>query len=876
MAFAQTIEFRFKVPPISPTTPPNQSLLVNRTGSVNASTQFGVYLEYTGSLTSGSYSGSIVDPYFQYGTLKFIHAEAGVSASVYLPFFNGDWWSVMVTRKDDPYVTYDLYTVNKTLNEYDEYTIQYSGSDTVQTLFNWNKPGQTLIPGSGSSTIAGKTYVSATGSFQEVRYYKVPLSASQFTDFGANSNSIESNTITSSYEDLFFRASLGGELFTGSTSIHPAVNTTPSFDSGNSNFTYTGSYTFTSNVETHFYDQMLAGIKNPVSKKIQQESTILPYSGSNETNVPTNQTLSPYRSIQQTVAVSESYTKDIDYVEVAFSPQNEINDDINDQLGYFNVGEYIGDPRLVSSSATSYPALDDLRNYYFQKYSNNYNWTDYIRLIKFFDNSLFKMIKDWVPARTSLATGIVVKQNLLERNKYPVPQFTTPQDQTIVGNIESGNIVGDNALGLQTSQSWSETIPTVFGPTVVVNSDQSEFYTGIFSGSTVEVTNGTLASPSESVLINNAIENRRNSKYMEIDFTTNQTVAVNQNNILSGSATKASIPDSNYTTARIVNPRYKGVKNNETNQYVNHFALFDWIGGSDPQYPGGGNVHIINLIDINGNITTLTPENKNLFTVSNIFKKGDTVYGYQTNATSTPTSLPPMTIVEGGALYETILLKSGSGDISGANFIISGDSVNETFTNFSFVSGSNVTSSTIFSDTTNFLSPLLNVDNYVSSLFTYKINSFTVPTSIGGNPLYIFDKKKNRLISNTSESIPTENTYFPIQSGDFIRFGDSNLLPTQTASLDFSWNNKNLYQIISTFDRGNLTLLTSSLQVTPVAHSYPQSTTNQAFRLIRRIPNETFVLIQDKPLYTSRGLLIPQNFNPNYDPVEIAQKIGLV
>jgi hypothetical protein len=71
--------------------------------------------------------------------------------------------------------------------------------------------------------------------------------------------------------------------------------------------------------------------------------------------------------------VSASYTRDLNYVEVAFSPQNEINEDIISQLGYFNIGEYIGDPRLVSSSATSYPALDALRNAYFEKYISNYD-----------------------------------------------------------------------------------------------------------------------------------------------------------------------------------------------------------------------------------------------------------------------------------------------------------------------------------------------------------------------------------------------------------------------------------------------------------------------------------------------------------------------
>jgi hypothetical protein len=93
-----------------------------------------------------------------------------------------------------------------------------------------------------------------------------------------------------------------------------------------------------------------------------------------------------------------------------------------DQLGFFNMGEFIGDPRQRFTQAESYPDLDALRNAYFEKYVSNYDLNDYIRLIKFFDNSLFKMIKDFTPARASLASGVVVKQTLLERNKYPQPE----------------------------------------------------------------------------------------------------------------------------------------------------------------------------------------------------------------------------------------------------------------------------------------------------------------------------------------------------------------------------------------------------------------------------------------------------------------------
>jgi hypothetical protein len=171
---------------------------------------------------------------------------------------------------------------------------------------------------------------------------------------------------------------------------------------------------FTPNTETVYLDQPAAGIKNIVSNKIQIADTIL----------PSGDTLSSLRSIQQKSPYTGSYTENLAYTEVAFSPQNEINDDIMDSLGFFNMGEYIGDPRQRFTPSESYPSLDALRNAYFEKYTHNYDINDYINLIKYFDNSLFKMIQDWIPARSSLASGVVIKQTLLERNKYPQPEVT--------------------------------------------------------------------------------------------------------------------------------------------------------------------------------------------------------------------------------------------------------------------------------------------------------------------------------------------------------------------------------------------------------------------------------------------------------------------
>lgn len=86
-----SIEFRFKTTGI-PTNPNAYNQMLAYAPENNLA----IVLEYTGSgYTSGSYSGSIPNPYNEYGTLKLITLSNGTSSSLYLPFFDGEWWSVM-------------------------------------------------------------------------------------------------------------------------------------------------------------------------------------------------------------------------------------------------------------------------------------------------------------------------------------------------------------------------------------------------------------------------------------------------------------------------------------------------------------------------------------------------------------------------------------------------------------------------------------------------------------------------------------------------------------------------------------------------------------------------------------------------------------
>jgi hypothetical protein len=126
------------------------------------------------------------------------------------------------------------------------------------------------------------------------------------------------------------------------------------------------------------------------------------------------------------------------------------------------------------------------------------------------------------------------------------------------------------------------------------------------------------------VLMNNAVANRPNSFYMDVDFADSQVLPINQQAILSSSASPAVIQDSNYSSAGWVNSRYIGKE--LTSQKLNvwsvgdvtggekvpnvsnpksYFVQFNWLAGTSPEWgnnnAGKTNVSIKYIIDENGN-----------------------------------------------------------------------------------------------------------------------------------------------------------------------------------------------------------------------------------------------------------------------------------
>lgn len=210
--------------------------------------------------------------------------------------------------------------------------------------------------------------------------------------------------------------------------------------------------------------------------------------------------LSPYTTIQY---YQNDQDKTSNNVEIGFSPADSINASITSsgivtsstQPGYFNIMQLIGAPNLQYSS--SYIPLVELSNRYFDaEYTSRYNVWDFIRVIKYYNNSVFKMLRDWVPARASATTGIAIQSHMLERNKYPrhEPTYTILSGSAnvymvTVSGSDGGSVLGDTYYVEKVPiqyQSNSVYLGNSSGTIYMSSSTNIQKYTGEFSGSTIQ------------------------------------------------------------------------------------------------------------------------------------------------------------------------------------------------------------------------------------------------------------------------------------------------------------------------------------------------------------------------------------------------------
>jgi hypothetical protein len=398
-------------------------------------------------------------------------------------------------------------------------------------------------------------------------------------------------------------------------------------------------------------------------------------------------------------------------IEVGFSPADTINNYISASgVLVGGIDQYIGNPGYAASS--SYAALDTLKNSYFQSYDKTHSVWEYIRLIKFYNNGLFKAIKDFVPARADVSTGIIIKSHMLERNKQPRFDPSASIYNNFTQSIYLLSITGSSANTISGSTAWSGYRTGSIGYIPFASSQGIEKFTGEFGGSTITATTlnnfqkqydisknikvnaGSFVTQSLGALFQNVSGSVKSRTFLDLDYNSDQLKPSNYGLITQSLANRtansyinyldpysqlAQVQDWNYAAQVYTIPRYYGSKTISAtyNDYTqgdtsygktaaidklkSQYAYLIDMYSSSFQLPNRVNAQIKYVIDNNQNVLDLTKANKNIFTTQNVFKSGENVnislfnYDPNNNMAQYLTNNQEVNLYEGGFKYSPVL-----------------------------------------------------------------------------------------------------------------------------------------------------------------------------------------------------------------------------
>lgn len=400
----------------------------------------------------------------------------------------------------------------------------------------------------------------------------------------------------------------------------------------------------------------------------------------------TGSVLSPHvRLEEESTNIASSRSTDYHKIDISFSPQNEIDNvlssSISSVISNFEIDDYIGDPRFELSG--SYPTLNTLRQSHISSnFTTEFDYAGFIGLIKFFDNSLFKMLKDYVPGRSTLLTGITIRPQNLERIKFKRLQPNITNQSIYEANYNGPVIAEDNDYlysllpgnreafySGELSGSWpdineyfEDSNPNPFLVTTISSSYQFEH-----TDFNVTLNNSFISRPSTKV-------SRLTPIYSYINGILQQTSHIQ---------VQTDVQDSNESLKSFERSRYSGVKLTSAtyNDYTEGDISFGKKAVIDNQVrklglfsevvkskflPNRNNVVIKYLVNENGDLTELNQRNKNWVEVQRTFVSNDTLdvslfdnqkYSNQKNLDGTKP------IFESGYSYSPLLYTSASDSI---------------------------------------------------------------------------------------------------------------------------------------------------------------------------------------------------------------------
>ena len=376
-----------------------------------------------------------------YGRVSFMLSSSAVGTSTgqykelsssAMPIYDGDFYSVMVQRSsgsDNPNVSqsYELhvgkYDAGRSkIHLYSKSTMDVDVAASSSFNLAWTGSGDVYIGGRSAIANAGIRF---SGSIMEYRHWTETLQTSSFRNHIGNPKAYDGNSISSSYKHLTLRYSFDDNQDLSSY-------TSGILDSrANQQLAVSGSYSgFTGNFYRNVEDELkthipsIGGLRR-TTNKIRIESNIKTGNLNANTRV--------------TIGAHDLAPIDSNRAGIYFAPTDVINNDIINSVANLNFDNYLGDPRDLSEY--NYRGLDYAANNYWKKYSSPNNFWDYIRILKYYDQSMFKQIKRLIPARVKARVGVLIEPNIFERPKIRKERSADAEDLYFSSSIDVGRTV---------------------------------------------------------------------------------------------------------------------------------------------------------------------------------------------------------------------------------------------------------------------------------------------------------------------------------------------------------------------------------------------------------------------------------------------------
>jgi hypothetical protein len=481
--YANTLEFRFKTDnnyTYGVGTPYN--ILSIRSGSIDD-----VYNLILNKETNDDNQGTIT-------LFNGITGQAITASN--LEIFDNSWISVVINNNN---LTSSLNVVKSLYGN----TIYNVSASVIGAPSPFKQSTITFASGSRAITpvVVNSTAISSLGKFhghfQEIRLWSGSLNDATIEEHAASpatyTYNVDRTLLTTGEESakpfehllqrftLSSKKILSGSFYQSSTHPNQTINTGSIYFNGFGN--NSGSIVFEGFEETYYTPSPSLGASSLYSNKVRIESASL----------DVNKRLNTKTRIEK--SSFDRYSLDSNRVGVYFSPQTAINEDIFNQLGYFEIDDYIGDPGDILND--NYTKLNNFAINYWKKYENRNDFEAYFRALQIYDFTLFKYIKQLLPKRSNAIVGLVVEPNVLERskvkliNKPVIENLKKDFSLSAVNDVTASGVYQDlNALITQPiTVADSSIFPNITGvmSSSLAMTSEYQSYAGLIENNTTDI-----------------------------------------------------------------------------------------------------------------------------------------------------------------------------------------------------------------------------------------------------------------------------------------------------------------------------------------------------------------------------------------------------